>query len=273
MNWHLHPDVLVEYDQGRLDPVRVMAVDAHLVGCAGCRAAVPVDDGWLARSWDGVLDVVEAPRPGVLDRLLVRCGVPEHRAQLLTATPALRRSWLAATAAVLGFAVVAAHLAGDGAAGPTLFVFLAVAPVLPVIAVATAYGRAVDPMNEVTATTPAAGPALVLWRSTVVLAVSTAMGVAAALLLPDPGWYAVAWLLPASLLSVGTLALATAMPLQRAAAVLGAGWLLAVSTAAGTSHSHLLFVPPAQAGYLAAAAAAAALLIARRRRLDPGEPR
>jgi hypothetical protein len=161
--------------------------------------------------------------------------------------------------------------------------FLIAAPVLPVLAVATAYGAPVDPLDEIASTTPAAGASLVLWRAATVVGLSMAMGVVAAAILPGPAWYAVAWLLPAFLLCVGALALATVLSLQLAAAVLGGGWLVAV-TALATADAprgfaldpaaqHYLFGPMTQTGYLIAALGATAILIVRRRRLDPGEPR
>lgn len=132
-----------------------MAVEAHLARCSDCRNAVPADEAWLDRSWDALLEVVDSPRRSPLEWLFARLGLPEHRARLLAATPALRRAWLTATVAVLAFAVLAAHLAESGW---PLLTFLLVAPVLPVLAVATAYGPRVDPMHEITATTPTAGP-------------------------------------------------------------------------------------------------------------------
>jgi hypothetical protein len=274
MTWHVDEELFEAYEQGRLDPSRVMAVDAHLQVCPVCRGAVPIDMVWLDQSWEMVVDAIHTPAPSRLRRTMERIGLPEHRIRLLAATPALRWSWLAATAAVLTFGVAAAYT-GDTGARTTLLLFLIFAPVLPVLAVATAYGPPVDPMHEITSTTPTAGPSLVFWRATVVVGVSMAMGVVAAALLPGPGWYAVAWLLPAFLLCVSSLALATLMALPLAAGLLGGAWLTtigAVAAAGGTVQS-FAFGPAAQAGYLLAAAAAAAVLTVRRRRLDPGESR
>lgn len=274
MTWHVSAELFEAYDRGRLDPSRVMAVDAHLQVCPVCRGAVPVDAGWLDRNWAVVLDAVQATGPDRAERVLQRLGLPAHRLRLLSATPALRWSWLASTAAVLTFAVLAAYTGRAGAETVQLL-FLVFAPVLPVLAVATAYGPPADPMHGITATTPLAGPALVLWRATAVVGVSMAMGLAAALLLPGPGWYALAWLLPALLLCVSTLALATAMPLPVAAALFGALWLVGtgVPAVSGADVSSAFREPGAQAGYLVPAAVAAAVLTVRRRRLDPGETR
>jgi hypothetical protein len=175
---------------------------------------------------------------------------------------------------VLSFGVAAAYT-GQTGARTTLLLFLVFAPVLPVLAVVTAYGPPADPMHEITSATAMAGPSLVLWRATAVVGVSMAMGAVAAVLLPGPGWWAAAWLLPAFLLCVSTLALATALPLTAAAAVFGGLWLSVVGgvAIAGSPVQPLFFGPVTQAGYLAAAFVATAVLTVRRRRLDPGEKR
>lgn len=274
MTWHVNAELFEEYDRGGLDPSRVMAVDAHLRACAVCRGAVPVDAAWLDRSWSAVLEAVQGPAAHPAERLLQRLGLPEHRLRLLSATPALRWSWLASTAAVLAFAVVAAYTGRAGAEVVQLL-FLVFAPVLPVLAVATAYGPPADPMHEITTATPLSGPALVLWRATAVVSVSMAMGLGAAVLLPGPGWFALAWLLPAFLLCVSTLALATVLPLPAAAGLFAGAWLAGTGAPAvsGADVSPAFHEPGAQAGYLVAAAVAAAVLMVRRRRLDPGETR
>jgi hypothetical protein len=259
MSWHVDAELLRAYTGGSLTPSRVMAVDAHVTACAECRAAVPVDPEWLDLTWAGVADTIVADR---LSRLLRGVGLPDHRARLIAATPALRWSYFLATAAVLAFAVVAAHI------GESRLFFLVLAPILPVLAVATAYGPPADSMHEITSTAPMAGPSLVLWRAAVVVGLAMGMGLIAAAALPGPGWWVAAWLLPAFLLCVVTLALATVLPLVTAAGLLGGLWLLA-SLVVRTS----LFVAPVQVGYLAAAVVAIVVLTLRRSHLDPGESR
>jgi len=274
MTWHVDAELLGAYESGRLNPSRAMAVDAHLQACAQCRAAVPADPAWLGRTWLAVSDTIVAGRPSSVQRLLHRVGLPEHRARLLAATPALRWSYLTATTAVLAFAVAAAHIGQTGARTVQLL-FLIFAPVLPVLAVATAYGPPADSMHEITSTSPSAGPSLVLWRASAVVGLSLAMGMVAAVTAPGPGWWTAAWLLPAFLLCAGTLAVATVLPLTTAAGLLGGLWLL-VALVAGTSGPPIdvgLLGPAAQLGYLAAAVLAITVLTLRRRHLDPGESR
>src|SRR5205823_1674795 len=119
---------LDDYLRGRLDPARVLSVEAHVARCARCRSAVPADETWLDRGWTEILDTVDRPRLSLVERLLRLLGVPEHRARLLAATPSLRRSWLLALAAVLAFAVLASQVGGGHVLG-----FLVVAPALPVL--------------------------------------------------------------------------------------------------------------------------------------------
>ncbi|AGL13538.1 zf-HC2 domain-containing protein [Actinoplanes sp. N902-109] len=265
MTWHVDTRLLTAYGEGGLTPSQVLAVDAHLQACAPCRGLVTADEQWLDHGWQSIADHLD--RPGLLDRW-------DHRIRLLAATPALRWSWLAATAAVLTFAVLAAYT-GQNGARMTLLLFLIFAPVLPVLAVATAYGPPADPMHEITTTTPMAGPALVLWRATAVVSIAMAMGAVAGALFPGPFSSAVVWLLPALLLGIGTLALATALPLVTAAAVIGSGWLLLVGGAAvaGSPVRPVFFGPSAQLCYLVAAALAGAVLTARRSRLAEGSSR
>ncbi|SDT73564.1 hypothetical protein [Actinoplanes derwentensis] len=274
--WHVDSELREQYEHGVLEPSRVMAVEAHMLACATCRGEIPADITWLTGNFSVVYDDIHAPKAGPAQRLLTRFGLPEHRFRLLTATPALRWSWLVATFAVLGLAAAASLLFWAGDDGMASRLFLILAPILPVIAVSGAYGPAVDPMHEITGTTPSAGPSLVLWRAISVISVATVMTAVAGFLLPGSGWLAAGWLLPALLLCTGTLALATALSLPVAAGVLGGLWLigvLAVYQAQQEIFVSTVFGPPAQFTYLATAVVAAAVLFQRRGRFDLGESR
>lgn len=273
MGWHIPVELIHRYQRGGLSAADAMAVEAHLATCASCRAGVPAEDGWVEQSWAGVLEVVGRPRRHVIEIVLHRLGMPEHRARLLAATPALRWSWLLSTAAVLAFAVGTAYAVNPSDIS-VLAVFLAVAPIVPLAAVAVAFGAYVDPLHEITATTPMAGPGLLLWRASTVLVISLGMVGVAAVCLPAGGALAAAWLLPALALCLGSLALGTAVPVRVAAGVLGGGWLAAVVAAADSLvGQQRVFGPAAQLTYLTAALVAALVLTVRLRHLKPGEPR
>ncbi|HJR24202.1 MAG TPA: hypothetical protein VJ804_01930, partial [Acidimicrobiales bacterium] len=103
--WHAPPEVLERFavDAQRLDDVTAASVEAHLVACAECRrvvaAAVPslVDERWAA-----IVDVVDRPRPSLVERLLERFGLPSTTARLLGATLPLRAAGLAAMIVLAG---------------------------------------------------------------------------------------------------------------------------------------------------------------------------
>jgi putative zinc finger protein len=276
MTWHADAAQLAGYAGGELDPARAASVEAHLLDCPACQAgvagAVPRDR--LERIWRGVAEVVDGPRPGPVERLLARLGVPGHTARLLAAAPSLHLSWFAAVAAALGFAVVAAH---GGRSGPLLFLLLA--PLLPVAGVAAAYGPGIDPTHELAVAAPMPGSRLLLLRAAAVLASTTLLAATAALALPDLGWLAAAWLLPALGLTLASLALATALHPAAAAGTVAFAWVVAVGATQWAAVRHLrdpfaapvasaLFDPAGQLAFLALAVLAALLLARRSDRFD-----
>lgn len=222
--WHAAPDLLDRYARGDIDHARACSLEAHLLECAQCRQAVgpSVDAGRLDSSWNAVVAALDAPRPGSLERLLVRLGVREHTARLLAATPALRLSWLAGVALALGFAVAAAH---GGRGERSLLLFLLVAPLLPVAGVAAAFTRGLDPTYDLTLAAPLPAFHLLLIRSAAVLGTTVAVAALAALGLPDMGWIVAGWLVPAVALTVVSLALATFVAPVTAASTVAAVWV------------------------------------------------
>jgi len=226
--WHVEPALLARYGGGALGGSAAASIEAHLLGCARCRAALApaVDPGRLAAIWDEVLDRVEAPRPTLVERLLLRLGVADHTARLVCTAPSLTVSWLLAVAAALAFALLAADSGTRGA-----LLFLALAPVAPVAGVAAAYGRKVDPTYEVGLAAPYSTFRLLLLRSFAVLTSTVLIAGVGALLLPVSGWVAVAWLLPSLALTAVTLAVSTRVDPAWAAGATVLAWLTAVFSA------------------------------------------
>ncbi|MBW3651971.1 MAG: zf-HC2 domain-containing protein [Actinobacteria bacterium] len=275
MTWHADATLLDRYASGEIDHARASSLEAHLLACAECRTAVAgrVDNDRLAATWHEMEEVLDAPRPGLVERLLLRLGVAEHLARLLVSTPALRLSWLVGLSVALGFAVLASH-AGQGEAG--MLVFLLVAPLLPVAGVAVAFAPGIDPAYEIALAAPMASFRLLLVRSAAVMASTAALAGAAALALPDIGWVVVAWVLPALGLSALSLALSSFVaPLPSAAAVASV-WVVGVlgselaaarrlGTPLGIGQLHSLAFDPAGQLCFAVLAAVAALVIAGRR--------
>ncbi|WP_433258086.1 zf-HC2 domain-containing protein [Streptosporangium sp. CA-135522] len=276
MNAHLPEELIERYVSGRLEPVQVMSAESHLARCERCRAVVPYEREWLAVSWAGIEDLVDRPRPRPAARLLRRCGVPEHVATFLGATPALARGWLVAVTAVTAFAVAAAHLVSRDpqTAFNGLVPFLVVAPVLPLAGIALAYGPLVDPVHEMQAATPMGGVRALLLRAVAVLVTGIVLTGMATPLLPGPlGLAAASWLLPALALTLATLALSTWVQPLVSATALTVAWFGAVLISAKLTGDELApFSPAAQALYGAAALALIPLIYLRRARFDSGEP-
>jgi hypothetical protein len=223
--WHLDDATLSRYASGETSAAVAASAEAHLTSCADCRArlAPAVDTGRLDAIWDEVEHRVEVGELPWFERLLVRVGVREDTARLLAATPSLTSSWLAAMTASVAFAVFAADTSTRG-----LFVFLTLAPMLPVAGVAAAYGREADPAYELAVASPYSLLRLLLVRSVAVVGSTVAVTAVGGLLLADLGWTAATWLLPALALAVTTLALsARVAPIWAATGVLTT-WLAVV---------------------------------------------
>lgn len=267
MTWHVDRSMLTRYASGDLGDASVLSIEAHLLSCAECRDALPpsIDRAQLDRMWTGVRDIVRAPRPRVVERLLVRLGFRDHVARVLIVAPSLQLAWLASMVVSLVFAVMASHWFGGGD-----LPFLVVAPIVPVVGVAWSFDGPRDPMWEIGLTTPTGGLRLTLIRSVAVLATSFIVSGLTSLALPRAGWEAAAWLLPALTLTVLTLALSTTgVATEPAAGSVCAGWVVAVVVASRAGSDHLAaFGTSGQAVVGVVLAMSTAVLVVRRDALD-----
>jgi hypothetical protein len=272
------------YIRNDLAPAAAWSVEAHVPGCPACRAAVTarVDADRLARTRSVMLTRLALPEGGPLRRALRWCGVSDELITLLAATPSLRRSWLAGVTAVLVVGVGGAQLAAaalpfagppvlGGPSGPWwhLIPFLALAPLLPVGAVAIAFSARLDPGHELAVAAPVSGLRLLCTRAVAVIAATLVPTALAALALPGPPWLPVILLLPALAVCAAALAAATVAGPVGGAAGAGAAWLAVVVAAGLAGHNPALAFGPA--GQLAAAAVlvtAVALVAFRRDRLE-----
>jgi hypothetical protein len=266
--WHADGEVLVAYRDGLLDVAGRWSVEAHLTSCAACRlqARALVDPARLRRMRSALIDAVDVPRAGVVERLLVRVGVPDPTARVLAATPALRGSWLLALAVTLAFAVLAAWVSRG--ADATLW-FLCVAPLLPMAGIAVAYGPGIDPTYEIGLAAPLGSFRLLLLRAASVLGTSTLLAAAATITLPGFGWSAAGWLLPSLGLTVGSLALATVVEPLRAVGITTGAWVIAVAvTVAPASPASVLFSLAGQVAFATLTLLAAVVVLARGGRFE-----
>lgn len=227
----------------------------------------PVEPARMAANLAAIEAELDAPTPSRLARLLTRLGVSEGTVPLVTATPALRRSWIVAVAIAVLFALSAAgNATADGV--DRIVVFLSLAPLVPLAGVALAFGPAVDPTHEVAVAAPLDGFRLFLIRALTVVGASTAILLVVSLLVPEGGAHRIAWLLPALAATTATMALATRFDPRVAAAGVAALWLLIVTTAVAATDAATAFGPTTQVLSLFVIGFGAVAFARQRRRLD-----
>jgi hypothetical protein len=271
--WHADAELLAGYVAGALGRAPAASVEAHLMTCALCRAAVSplADPDRLARNLAAITERVDEPRLLPIERLLQRLGVPERVTRVLMITPAARAAWLAGVAVALAIAVVAdLNNASEGA----LFAFLVVAPLLPLAAVAAAFGSRTDPVRELIVAAPVPAFELLLLRSLAVLAPTIAVAAVASLVIPHQPWDSALWLLPSFGLAATTLALGTWFPVRPVACALGGAWIAAAAISVrGAPRAELVerfaaFRPAGQLALLVVTLAAGAVVVRRRDSFD-----
>jgi hypothetical protein len=222
MNPHVDATLLRAYARGDVDAAHAFSVEAHVVECPSCQAAVGrlVAPARLEAMWAEVEDRLDEPRRGVVERALARAGVAPDTARLLATTPSLRGSWLLALAIALAVAAL-----GTTGGDRGVLVFLCVAALAPVAGVAAAFGPGVDPTHELALAAPKSSVRVLLLRTVAVVGTTVVLTSVAALAVPGVGWTAAAWLLPALGLTVASLALATWIAPLTAFGVVAGAWI------------------------------------------------
>jgi putative zinc finger protein len=290
-------ELVAAYADGRLDTAQAWSVEAHLPACPDCRAALAgyadtapagpaglgragLDRVRLDRNRAVLLVRLALPVPGLAGRALRRCGVSDETVALLTATPSLRRSWLAGIllvlAAALGaaWAAPAAEMPGRTALGHDLLSwnlvpFFVLAPLFPLVAVVIAFSAFFDPAYRLAVAAPMPKTRLLLVRSVAVIGTTLAPTVLAGLALPGPWWLPTATLLPTLAMCSVALAAGTVAGPAPGAIAACLGWLAAIAAAGLAAHSPApIFGPRGQLAALAVLATAGTLVTARRRRID-----
>lgn len=261
MSWHASTDLLTRYARRPedLDSTTASSVEAHLMTCATCRqgVAASADPAVVAASWSAIADVIDRPREGLLHRVLCRLGLSAWTVRLVAATCELRLGW---AAAVFGSVALGVGLARAGdSPGP----FLAVAPLVPLIAVWLAFAPIAEPAGEAGVAAPMSGMALVVRRVFAVEVPALVVVAAAAGFVPDASRAGMLWLLPGLALAAGSLALGTSVRMVSAVGGLALAWCALVSAAAlPHRRSGLGLVNSALFGPVGQLAAFGALLLA-----------
>lgn len=224
-------------------------------------------DQRLVANLDAIMGEISAPARSRFERALLTVRVPEPTARLVAATPVLRWAWFAAVGVVLLFAASAG--AEQWQPGDQLAVFLALAPLVPVLGVALAYGPHADRAYEVAVAAPLSGLRLVLLRTITVVVAAAAVSLLTVVAAPTEGWLRLAWLLPSLATTTTALALATRLGVRRAATSVGIGWLVVVVAVSQVRDDATApFSAAGQLVALAVALVAGAVLAGGRRRLD-----
>ena len=202
--WHLDTESIAAYRDGRLGPVPAASLEAHVLRCAACRAALATAststmstrriDGWAA-----IADRIDRPSR----RLVAR----RWWVQVTLGSPLLLRSALVLLMALVAVPSVLAFQSPQAAAAG----FWSVAPIVPLAGATLAYRRDVDPAGALAPSTPMASLPLLLVRTVVVFAASIPIALMTAVLLPVPWELLIGWLLPgfafpALVLAIGTRA-------------------------------------------------------------------
>lgn len=238
------------------------ALEAHLEQCAVCRQQVadavsahaPAVSILLDDVWVGVAAATDNPadRPAPVRSRLLRA--------LRRWAPASQLMWLLLSVLVT-LAALGLDLLDDFGRTPSLV--LLVAPIAPLLPVAAAWAGPLDPMSELTMATPRAGLALVLRRTAAVLVVVIPVLAAAGGL---AGVSLAVCLLPGLAFTLGALALGTVLGVDRAAALLGLLWVVAViAPSLATARLSVVLSPESLPAWVLGGVVAAAVVAVRAR--------
>lgn len=227
---------------------------------------IPVTQSRVDANWQAITIELDAPKPGRLERLLRALGLPSEATRVMAATPALRRAWFVALTLVAAVGLIAA---GADRPRDAFFNLAVLAPLVPIIGIAMAYGPSSDPAREIELATPSKGLRLLLLRSATVQTVSTLVLGMVSLASPVSTLAALGWMLPSLGLTSVALALMTVLSPSRAAATAGGSWLvLMIGAGNGFEDRMDAFGLGAQLIALTVAAVSLGYLQARREQLE-----
>jgi hypothetical protein len=272
MTWHIDAPAWEAYAAGRLEPTAELSLESHLVRCPACRSAARslVPATTTRAVWSGVRATISAPAPTIPQRVMRRLGVPTDDVVVVSAADAFMVPW----AVAVGFAVVSACIVGLANLGPASrdAAFLALAPLVPVLAVVASYD-ALDPLREVMATTPYSKLRLVLLRATAALVVAVPATMTIGLVVPNMDDLALAWLAPSLGLTVAALVLLTWFEAWVTGLLVASGWVTVVALLRLGDQVEALTTAVGQVGFVVGAGGLVVALVLRTStlRLQGGE--
>ncbi len=227
MTWHIDDFAATRYLAGQLDSTGAASVESHVLVCVRCRtdlAAVvgEIDAMSLDVAWSGIVDRLDRPSLGWVERSLQRLGCSDSVTRVVAATTRARLSFLVAVSITLYFALIAARSPDQR----YFEMFLVIAPMGPLVATAGAFGGWSDPVRELTGTVPTPSLRILLIRVAASVVPSLVLTAASIPWLIDRGWLAAAWLLPSLALSLGALAMSSWVGIEVASLLIGGVWVM-----------------------------------------------
>jgi hypothetical protein len=233
------------------------------------RAAVGRDpappDVDLDRVWLGVAAQVWRRQPGPVERLAGRLLRSPGLARALVTTPSLLLGWVLASVAVLAVGAAATLTTG------TPYVAF-VAPAVAGIAIAFAYGPAIDPAWELAQSMAVSDRMVLLVRALAVFGLNAVLGLAASALSGTAAAVTFGWLVPMTAVCALALAAATVTRSAVAGVIAGlAAWTITLLASQASGQVTVAVTSPVLIGpYLAVTAACVAVVLYTTR--IPGEP-
>lgn len=234
----------------------------------GPTAVRPVDSMRVEENLRMIHAELDAPTESWLARALNRLGVPDTIVPLVTATPALRRSWFLAVLVAVLFALSAAS--NEGGDVDRIAVFLTLAPLVPLAGVALAFGRGIDPTHDLVVAAPKDTFRVFLVRALTVMAASSVVLVLASLLLPSGGAFRFAWLLPSAAVTAVAMAASSRFEPRRVALPIAGAWITIVLIGTQAASARAMFGPALQLTAAAVAVVAAVVIWRERSGLEFG---
>lgn len=281
--WHVPAPLRRAWVAGSVPDEQAWSVEAHLMACPACRNDVSIEVA--ASPIEALIEDVRGRLHALPSQAPLRPAHPARRVRALLGLRQVGLAWGLVLLTFLAGATVLDLLSRTDLVGATNPVgalawfaaggswVAAVAPVLPVLGVALAWGPGLDPAHEIVAATPVAGLRLVLWRTTGVLltAFPAALMVQVFVALIRPAGvgslHLTGWILPSLGLTLLTLAAGSLVGTAPAAAAVTAVWFLGALAPLGAGTTPLLLAAIPSRLWAVCAAAGAGVLVLRHDRL------
>lgn len=281
--WHVPAPLRRAWVAGSVPDEQAWSVEAHLMACPACRNDVSIEVA--ASPVEALLEDVQGRLQVLPPQVPLSSARPAQRVRALLGLRQVGLAWGLVILALLAGATALDLLSRTDLVGATNPVgalawfaaggswVAAVAPVLPVLGVALAWGPGLDPAHEIAAATPVAGLRLVLWRTTGVLltAFPAALMVQVFVALTRPAGigtlHLTGWLLPSLGLTLLTLAAGSLVGTAPAAAAVAAAWSLGALAPLAAGTTPLLFTAVSPPLWAVCATAGAGVLVLRHDRL------